>query len=133
MMWARHKTLIAVAAAVLLAGLAAGSFLALRHDGRARGTAARSPSPSPSAAAQLRSPFTGEPVPVTVRWSNGGGDPDVPDKAQDVRGMALKIRSATGDVDLLRGLESIHGHLGLELRAASSARLRVGDPVVLVD
>jgi catalase len=46
-------------------------------------------------------PFTGEPVPVTVRWSNGGGDPDVPDKAQDVRGMALKIRSATGDVDLL--------------------------------
>ena len=40
---------------------------------------------------------------------------------------------ATGDVDLLRGLESIHGHLGLELRAASSARLRVGDPVVLVD
>jgi hypothetical protein len=60
MMWARHKTLIAVAAAVLLAGLAAGSFLALRHDRQARGTA--SPSPSPSTAAQLRSPFTGEPV-----------------------------------------------------------------------
>ncbi len=60
MMWARHKTLIAVAAAVLLAGLAAGSFLALRHDRQVRGTAA--PSPSPPAAAQLRSPFTGEPV-----------------------------------------------------------------------
>jgi hypothetical protein len=60
MMWARHKTLIAVAAAVLLAGLAAGSFLALRHGGQARGAAA--PSPSPSAAAQLRAPFTGEPV-----------------------------------------------------------------------
>ena len=60
MMWARHKTLIAVAAAVLLAGLAAGSFVALRHGGQARGAAA--PSPSPSAAAQLRSPFTGEPV-----------------------------------------------------------------------
>ncbi len=60
MMWARHKTLIAVAAAVLLAGLVAGSFIALRHGGQARGAAA--PSPSPSAAARLRSPFTGEPV-----------------------------------------------------------------------
>jgi hypothetical protein len=60
MMWARHKTLIAVAAAVLLAGLVAGSFIALRHGGQARGTAA--PSSSPTAAAQLRSPFTGEPV-----------------------------------------------------------------------
>ena len=65
MMWARHKTLIAVAAAVLLAGLVAGSFIALRHDGQARGAAA--PSPSPSAAAQLRSPFTGEPVPSLNR------------------------------------------------------------------
>jgi catalase len=46
-------------------------------------------------------PFRGEPVPVTVRWSNGGGDPDVPDKAPDVRGMALKLRGDTGDVDLL--------------------------------
>jgi hypothetical protein len=67
MMWARHKTLIAVAAAVLLAGLAAGSFLALRHDRQARGTAAPSSSPSPSTAAQLRSPFTGEPVPSLHR------------------------------------------------------------------
>jgi hypothetical protein len=60
MMWARHKTLIAVAAAVLLAGLVAGSFLALRHGGRARGAAA--PPDSPSTVAALRSPFTGEPV-----------------------------------------------------------------------
>src|SRR6266516_8056784 len=65
MMWARHKTLIAVAAAVLLAGLVAGSFIALRHGGQARGAAA--PSPSPSAAARLRSPFTGEPVPSLHR------------------------------------------------------------------
>src|SRR6266496_4413977 len=65
MMWARHKTLIAVAAAVLLAGLVAGSFITLRHGGQARGAAA--PSPSPSAAAQLRSPFTGEPVPSLNR------------------------------------------------------------------
>jgi catalase len=46
-------------------------------------------------------PFTGDPVPVTVRWSNGGGDPNVPDKAPDVRGMALKLRGAAGDADLL--------------------------------
>src|SRR5437879_244536 len=49
MMWARHKTLIAVAAAVLLAGLVAGSFFALRHGGQATG--AEAPSPSPPAAA----------------------------------------------------------------------------------
>ncbi len=33
----------------------------------------------------------GEPVPVTVRVSNGGGDPDVPDYAPDVRGLAIKF------------------------------------------
>ncbi|HXZ74240.1 MAG TPA: DUF3048 domain-containing protein [Streptosporangiaceae bacterium] len=49
-----------MAAAVLLAGLVAGSFLALRHDRRVSGAAA--PSPTPSTVAQLRSPFTGEPV-----------------------------------------------------------------------
>jgi hypothetical protein len=37
-----------------------------------------------------------------------------------------------GDVDLLKGLGSVHGHLGLDLRAVAGARLRVGDPVVLV-
>ena len=65
MMWARHKTLIAVAAAVLLAGLVAGCSSRSATAGRRRGTAA--PSPSPSAAAQLRSPFTGEPVPSLNR------------------------------------------------------------------
>jgi DUF3048 family protein len=62
---ARHKTLIAVAAAVLLAGLLAGSYIALRHDRQVTGAAA--PSPSPSTVAQLRSPFTGEPVPSLNR------------------------------------------------------------------
>ena len=33
----------------------------------------------------------GEPMPVTARVSNGGGDPGVPDYAQDVRGLAAKI------------------------------------------
>jgi hypothetical protein len=58
MIWARHKTLIAVAAVVLAAVLVTGAFIALRHGGQARGAAP----PSPSAPAQLRSPFTGEPL-----------------------------------------------------------------------
>ena len=65
MVLARHKTLIAVVGAVLLAGVVAGSYIALRHDRRVTGAAA--PSPSPSAAVQLRSPFTGEPVPSLNR------------------------------------------------------------------
>ena len=33
----------------------------------------------------------GEPVPVTVRLSNGSGDPDLPDYGPEVRGMAAKF------------------------------------------
>jgi catalase len=33
----------------------------------------------------------GEPVPATVRFSNGGGNPGRPDGAQDGRGMAVKF------------------------------------------
>jgi catalase len=33
----------------------------------------------------------GSPVPVTVRVSNGGGNPAVPDYAPDVRGLAVKV------------------------------------------
>jgi catalase len=33
----------------------------------------------------------GEPVPVTARFSNGGGNPDVADAAPDVRGLAVKF------------------------------------------
>jgi catalase len=32
-----------------------------------------------------------EPVPVTVRFSNGGGDPAIPDYAREGRGMAVKF------------------------------------------
>jgi catalase len=45
--------------------------------------------------------FSGEPVPVLVRWSNGAGSPRIPDKAPDVRGMAVKLRTSAGDTDLL--------------------------------
>jgi catalase len=33
----------------------------------------------------------GEPVPVTARFSNGGGDPNIPDYAREGRGMAVKF------------------------------------------
>ena len=33
----------------------------------------------------------GEPVRVTVRFSNGGGDPNIPDYAREGRGMAVKF------------------------------------------
>jgi catalase len=38
----------------------------------------------------------GEPVPTTVRFSNGGGDPNVPDYAPDVRGLAVTFHLADG-------------------------------------
>jgi catalase len=38
----------------------------------------------------------GDPVPTTVRFSNGGGDPDVPDYAPDVRGMAVTFHLPGG-------------------------------------
>jgi catalase len=43
----------------------------------------------------------GDPVPIRVRWSNGGGNPKHPDGAQDVRGMAVSFRLADGATDLL--------------------------------
>jgi catalase len=46
-------------------------------------------------------PFSGAPVPVLVRWSNGGGNPDRHDNLPDVRGMAVKFQGDSGDADLL--------------------------------
>ena len=43
----------------------------------------------------------GDPVPVLVRWSNGGGNPRVKDQAPDVRGMAVSFRPEGGATDLL--------------------------------
>jgi len=36
-------------------------------------------------------PYDGRSLPVTVRFSNGGGDPTVPDYAPDVRGLAVSM------------------------------------------
>jgi catalase len=45
----------------------------------------------------------GEPVPIRVRWSNGGGNPTVPDGATDVRGMAVSFRLPDGTATDLLG------------------------------
>ena len=40
--------------------------------------------------------MSGKPVPATVRFSNGGGDPAVPDYVPDVRGLAVSFRLPEG-------------------------------------
>jgi len=38
----------------------------------------------------------GEPIPATIRVSNGAGNPDAPDYAPDVRGLAVKLYLSDG-------------------------------------
>jgi catalase len=45
----------------------------------------------------------GEPVPVWLRWSNGGGNPKHSDRAPDVRGMAVSFRLPDGTATDLLG------------------------------
>ena len=40
--------------------------------------------------------MSGEPIPTTVRFSNGGGNPNVPDYAPDVRGLAVTFHLPDG-------------------------------------
>lgn len=59
---------------------------------------------TPAATALCRAAhLQGEPVPVRVRWSNGGGNPRRPDKAPDVRGMAVSFRLPDGTATDLLG------------------------------
>ena len=46
----------------------------------------------------------GEPVRVTVRYSNGGGNPDIPDYAREGRGMAVKFYLPDGSTTDIVGL-----------------------------
>jgi catalase len=53
---------------------------------------------TPEAAALTRAVhMQGEPVPVTARVSNGGGNPNVPDYQPDVRGLAVKLYVTDGE------------------------------------
>src|SRR3954447_26617894 len=47
---------------------------------------------APAAAKLTRAPhMQGDAIPATVRFSNGSGDPDLPDYGPEVRGMAVKF------------------------------------------
>ena len=41
--------------------------------------------------------------------------------------------TASGDVDLLRGLVQVRGHIGVSVRAVSGHRVRVADSLILMD
>ena len=68
-----------------------------RHPGyralHAKGTlCAGSFTAAPTGAALTRAAhMRGEPVPATIRFSNGAGNPQAPDYAPDVRGLAVKL------------------------------------------
>jgi len=62
---------------------------------------------TPAATALSRAAHLGgQPVPIRVRWSNGGGNPKLPDKAPDVRGMAVSFRLPDGTATDLLGQTS---------------------------
>ncbi len=53
--------------------------------------------PTPEAAALTRAGhMSGPPVPAKVRFSNGNGDPNVPDYVPDVRGLAVSFQLGDG-------------------------------------
>ena len=57
---------------------------------------------SPAATALTRAAaFTGAAIPVVARVSNGGGDPEQPDYAPDVRGLAVKLSTPAGGLDIV--------------------------------
>jgi catalase len=61
--------------------------------------------PTPEAARLTRAAhMQGEPARVTVRFSNGGGDPGVPDYAREGRGMAVKFYLPDGSKTDIVGL-----------------------------
>jgi catalase len=73
-----------------------------RHEGtraaHARGTCARGTFTATKEAAGLtRAPhMQGDPIPATVRLSNGTGNPAHPDRRKDGRGMAVKFHLPSG-------------------------------------
>jgi catalase len=73
-----------------------------RHEGvraaHARGACARGTfTATPEAARLTRAPhMQGDPIPVTVRLSNGTGNPGHPDRRKDGRGMAVKFHLPNG-------------------------------------
>jgi catalase len=78
-----------------------------RHDGfrrlHAKGWLYRGTFTASSAAAHLTraAVFSGDPVSAVIRFSNGAGDPRMPDYAPDVRGMAVTFSRGEGAFDIV--------------------------------
>lgn len=72
----------------------------------ARGICAAGTFTATSAASELTRAvhMQGQPVPVTVRFSNGSGAPTRPDYANDGRGMAVKLQLPDGSVTDMVGI-----------------------------
>ena len=72
----------------------------------ARGVCATGTFTATDAAARLSraAHFAGDPVPATVRFSNGNGDPERADTEPDGRGIAVKLRLPDGASTDLVGL-----------------------------
>jgi catalase len=66
-----------------------------RHEGHraahAKGTLLRGTFTPANAGLSTAAHLQSEPVPVTARFSNGGGDPGIPDYAKEGRGLAVKF------------------------------------------
>lgn len=59
--------------------------------------------PTPEAAALTRAAHMQAPVPAKIRFSNGGGDPTVPDYVPDVRGLAVSFQLPDGSATDILG------------------------------
>jgi len=79
--------------------------------------------PSSAAAPFCRAEHFANPVRAHVRFSNGGGDPTVPDGARDARGMAVKFYLADGRTDIVAiSLPAFFARTPDELLAFNEAR-----------
>jgi catalase len=110
-----------------------------RHEGvraaHARGTCVRGVfTATESAAGLTRAPhMQGDPIPVTVRLSNGTGNPTAPDRRRDGRGLAVKFHLPNGKETDMVGITLpvffvATADAFLELQAAISPDPATGTP-----
>jgi catalase len=112
------------------------------HEGRralhSKGVLCRGTfTPTEEAAKLTRATHMQAAVPTTVRFSNGGGDPDVPDYAPEVRGLALTFHlSDNSRTDILAQTLpyfTFHDQEGfLDALRADAARMGRASPAALL-
>ena len=104
-----------------------------RHEGKrashAKGfCAAGEFTPSPDAARIVHSPlFAQGPLPATLRFSVGGGNPNVSDKSRTVRGLAIRLGAGAENYDLVLVSEPVF-FAATPASFVSFLQARVADP-----